>query len=89
MGRVTRAMSLEHKVRTNRLLLIDKAIRSGGYPNTERLAAIAEVNARTIQRDLEYMRDMYSAPIEYDPLRRGYGLVGYMYFLCVRKYTIA
>ena len=65
-------MSLEHKVRTNRLLLIDKAIRSGKYPNTDKLAAIAEVNTRTIQRDIEYMRDMYTAPIEYDPVRRGY-----------------
>jgi len=59
-------------VRTNRLLLIDKAIRSGKYPNASKLAAIAEVNPRTIQRDIEYMRDMYGAPLEYDPTRRGY-----------------
>ena len=65
-------LNLEQKVRTNRLLLIDKAIRSGKYPNTNRLAAIAEVNSRTIQRDIEYMRDMYGAPLEYDPARRGY-----------------
>lgn len=63
---------MEHKVRTNRLLLIDKAIRSGIYPNANELADIAEVNPRTIQRDIEYMRDMYGAPLEYDSSRRGY-----------------
>ena len=65
-------MSKEQKVRTNRLLLIDKAIRSGKYPNTNTLAKIAEVNSRTIQRDIEYMRDMFNAPLEYDPIYRGY-----------------
>jgi len=63
---------MEQKVRTNRLLLIDKAIRSGKYPNAYKLAELAEVNHRTIQRDIEYMRDMYSAPLEYDPSHRGY-----------------
>ena len=65
-------MDKEHKVRTNRLLLIDKAIRSGKYPNANDLAELAEVNSRTIQRDIEYMRDMYGAPLEYDPTHRGY-----------------
>ena len=66
------AVNLEQKVKTNRLLLIDKAIRAGKYPNANTLAALAEVNSRTIQRDIEYMRDMYGAPLEYDPTRRGY-----------------
>jgi predicted DNA-binding transcriptional regulator YafY len=65
-------LNLEHKVRTNRLLLIDKAVRSGKYPNTGRLAKIAEVNPRTIQRDIEYLRDMYGAPLEYSPAHGGY-----------------
>ena len=66
------AADLEQKVKTNRLLLIDKAIRAGKYPNANTLASLAEVNPRTIQRDIEYMRDMYGAPLEYDPARRGY-----------------
>jgi predicted DNA-binding transcriptional regulator YafY len=70
MGKM--AVNLEQKVKTNRLLLIDKAIRSGKYPNATKLAELAEVNPRTIQRDIEYMRDMYGAPLEYDPSRRGY-----------------
>jgi predicted DNA-binding transcriptional regulator YafY len=64
--------SNEQKVRTRRLFVIDEAIRTGKYPNTEKLAAIAEVNSRTIQRDIEYMRDMFNAPIEYSPSHRGY-----------------
>jgi predicted DNA-binding transcriptional regulator YafY len=65
-------LNLEQKIRTNRILTIDNAIRSGKYPNSNKLASITEVNARTIQRDIEYMRDMYGAPIEYDPAHRGY-----------------
>ena len=38
------AVNLEQKVRTNRLLLIDKAIRSGKFPNANTLAELAEVN---------------------------------------------
>jgi len=64
--------SNEQKVRTRRLFVIDQAIRAGNYPNTDKLAAIAEVNSRTIQRDIEYMRDMFNAPIEYSPSHRGY-----------------
>ena len=75
------AINLEQKVRTSRLLLIDKAIRSGRYPNANKLAAIAEVNPRTIQRDIEYMRDMYGAPLEYDAARRGYYYTEENFFL--------
>jgi predicted DNA-binding transcriptional regulator YafY len=62
----------EEKVRTNRILMIDEAIRSGSYPNIAKLARKAEVTRRTIERDIEYLRDMYHAPIEYDRDREGY-----------------
>jgi predicted DNA-binding transcriptional regulator YafY len=62
----------EHKVRYRRLFLIDEIIRQGGYPNTDKIAGIAEVDPRTIQRDIEYLRDMLNAPIEYSAARRGY-----------------
>ncbi|MDR0710341.1 MAG: HTH domain-containing protein, partial [Spirochaetaceae bacterium] len=63
---------IEQKVRTNRILAVDSLIREGKYPNATAIARRLEVTARTIQRDIEYMRDMYGAPIEYDPARRGY-----------------
>jgi predicted DNA-binding transcriptional regulator YafY len=64
--------TFEEKVKANRLLMIDEAIRSGTYPGTARLARLTEVNARTIQRDIEFLRDMYGAPIAYDHARKGY-----------------
>jgi predicted DNA-binding transcriptional regulator YafY len=62
----------EEKVRTNRLLYIDDLIRSGAYPNAVSLARKTEVTPRTIQRDIDYLRLFYNAPIAYDALRRGY-----------------
>jgi predicted DNA-binding transcriptional regulator YafY len=63
---------IEQKIRTNRILAVDSFIREGKYPNATVIAKRLEVTARTIQRDIEYMRDMYRAPIEYDSARRGY-----------------
>jgi predicted DNA-binding transcriptional regulator YafY len=62
----------EEKVRINRILMIDEAIRSEIYPSITKLARKAEVNDRTIERDLEYLRDIYQAPVEYDRQKRGY-----------------
>jgi predicted DNA-binding transcriptional regulator YafY len=62
----------EEKVRINRILMIDEAIRSGAFPTVSKLARKAEVTKRTIERDLEYLRDVYKAPIEYDREKRGY-----------------
>jgi predicted DNA-binding transcriptional regulator YafY len=52
--------------------LLDEAIRSGSFPSITKLARKAEVNERTIERDIEYLRDIYQAPIEYDRQKRGY-----------------
>jgi len=62
----------EEKVRIHRILMLDEAIRSGSFPSIDRLARKAEVNVRTIERDIEYLRDMYAAPVEYDRERKGY-----------------
>lgn len=55
-----------------RIYAIDRAIASGQYPNTKSLAQTLEVSKRTIERDIELMRDQLGAPIEYDRIRRGY-----------------
>jgi predicted DNA-binding transcriptional regulator YafY len=60
---------IEQKVRTNRILAVDSLIRAGKYPNASTIARRLEVTTRTVQRDIEYMRDMYGAPIE--SIRRG------------------
>ena len=61
-----------NKVQRYRLLQIDEEIRSGKFPNATSLSKKIEVSSRTIQRDIEYMRDMYNAPIEFDGYKNGY-----------------
>lgn len=57
-----------------RLIGIHKKIKSGTFPNTKQLAE--EFNdgkgIATISRDIEFLRDRFGAPIEYDRERRGY-----------------
>lgn len=60
------------KPQHSRLLFIDKKIRDRTYPNSMSLAEEWEVSAKTIQRDLDYMRHMLDAPMAYDAKMRGY-----------------
>ena len=55
-----------------RCAIIHRAIKAGSYPNAKRLSADLGVHRRTIMRDLDYLRDSLSAPLEYCPRRRGY-----------------
>lgn len=55
-----------------RMLRIHQAIQSGTYPNASSLALELEVSSKSIQRDLEFMRDRLGLPVEYDPRRFGY-----------------
>ena len=47
-------------------------IKSGKYPNAVGMAKELEVTDRTVKRDIEFMRERYGAPAEYDQLRHGY-----------------
>lgn len=60
------------KSQYNRLLYIDRQIRSGRYPNAPKLAEGYEVSERTIKRDVEWLRDFQGAPIAYSAQHRGY-----------------
>ena len=60
-----------------RLVFIDERIstgmRTGRYPNCRTLAAAYEgVSAKTIQRDLDYMKWQLGAPLAYDADANGY-----------------
>ena len=55
-----------------RLYYIDREIASGTFPSTRKLAKQYEISMSTISRDIEYMRDMLDAPIEYNAFHRGY-----------------
>ena len=55
-----------------RLTKIHSKIKSGCYPNSQQLAYDNEVSLPTISRDIEFLRDRFGAPIEYDAAKRGY-----------------
>ena len=51
---------------------IHEAIQSKKFPNNTTLAQAIEVSTKSIQRDIAFMRDRMSFPIEYDPHEGGY-----------------
>ncbi|MCX6904011.1 MAG: WYL domain-containing protein [Verrucomicrobia bacterium] len=55
-----------------RMLRIHQSIQSGGFPNATSLAAELEVSTKTINRDIDFMRDRLELPVEYDGARFGY-----------------
>lgn len=60
------------KPQYKRLLFIDERLREDAYPNCSTLAEGWEVSAKTIQRDIDYLRDELRAPIAYDAVRHGF-----------------
>lgn len=55
-----------------RLLFIDQELQQDRFPNCRTLAEKWEVSAKTIQRDIDYLRDQLSAPIAYDDQKHGF-----------------
>ena len=55
-----------------RIKAIHSLLASGRYPNCAKVAERFEVSPKTIQRDIDFMRDRLNLPIEYSATRRGY-----------------
>lgn len=55
-----------------RMMRIHKALSSGKHPNTTALANEMEVSTKTIQRDIDFMRDRMGLPIEYVKQKYGF-----------------
>lgn len=55
-----------------RMSKLHDAIQSGNYPNCTLLAREMEVSRKTIQRDLDFMRDRLGLPIAYDGQKFGF-----------------
>lgn len=51
---------------------IHAQLKAGEFPNCRKLAEEIEVSSKTIQRDIDFMRDRLGLPIEYEPLRFGF-----------------
>ena len=64
-----------------RILYIDQLIGSGRFPRKSDIADHFEVACKTIERDLDYMRDRLGAPIIYDRFKGGYGYSEKGYYL--------
>jgi proteasome accessory factor B len=56
----------------DRMMQIHGELAAGKFPNCSTLARQIEVSAKTIQRDLEFMRDRMNLPLAWEPLRNGY-----------------
>lgn len=65
-------MALKYKPQHRRLVFIDQQISAGGFPNCYRMSKEWEVSAKTIQRDIDFLRDELEAPIQYSAKRRGF-----------------
>lgn len=55
-----------------RLCEIHRLVAELTYPNCDSLSDHLEVHRRTVERDIGRLRDLFGAPLEYDPARRGY-----------------
>lgn len=51
---------------------IHQAIQAGDYPNASQLGRELEVSHKSIQRDIEFMRERMELPLAYDGKRFGY-----------------
>ena len=54
------------------MMRLHKKLIAGDFPNCRKLADEMEVSTKTIQRDIDFMRDRLGLPIEYDQLHFGF-----------------
>ncbi len=55
-----------------RMKRIFDLLKKGRFPNCQQIAKALESSAKTIQRDLNCMRDQLGLPIDYDPQEHGF-----------------
>jgi len=56
----------------HRIYEIHTWVKAGRYPNCQWLAAELEMTPKTLQRDINFMRDELNLPLVYDDQRHGY-----------------
>ena len=55
-----------------RMMRLHQKLIAGDFPNCRKLSDELEVSTKTIQRDIDFMRDRLGLPIEYDQLHFGF-----------------
>jgi predicted DNA-binding transcriptional regulator YafY len=66
------AQKLQTRPPLSRMILIHDLLKQNRLPNRQTLAQELETSAKTIQRDIDFMRDQLGLPIEYDGAKFGY-----------------
>jgi proteasome accessory factor B len=69
---VGRAGAFKDRPLWRRLQTIHHEIKEGRRPNTSSLSRKLAVSSKTVQRDIDYLRDELEAPIEFDRESNGY-----------------
>ena len=57
---------------TERILYIDRKLRGTGFVTIQDVVDEYEISSRQAKRDIEYMRDRFEAPIEWNYAKRAY-----------------
>ncbi|MDX1952464.1 MAG: WYL domain-containing protein [Verrucomicrobiota bacterium] len=68
----TKLLTVRARPAMERIMQIHQAISGGKYPNCTSLAREMEVSYKSIQRDIDFMRDRLGFPLEFDPVRKGW-----------------
>ena len=55
-----------------RMMRIHRMLQTGDFPNCQVLSHVFEVSYKTIQRDIDFMRDQLGLPIDYDTVEHGF-----------------
>jgi len=55
-----------------RMMRLHAALKARHFPNCQKIAVELEVSAKTIQRDIDFMRDRLGLPIDYHPQEFGF-----------------
>jgi len=71
-SRITHQPGLHSRPPLERMLRVHQLIQAGSFPNATTLAREIEVSTKTIQRDVEFMRDRLNLPLEFDRAHNGY-----------------
>ena len=71
-GSVADARGSGSRVPLERVMQIDRSIQNKEFPNCSTLAVKFEVTARTIQRDIEFLKERMNRAVAFDPTQNGY-----------------
>ncbi|MFH1066391.1 MAG: WYL domain-containing transcriptional regulator [bacterium] len=66
------ARQLRSRPPLSRMMVIHDLLQNGRHPNRNQLAKRMETSVKTVQRDIDFMRDRLGLPIEYDEKEHGY-----------------